>query len=121
MTDVKKGNITSILKKDKVEDPRNYRQFSLTSVPGKIKEHILLETMLVNKEMTADNQHGFTKGRSCLTILMAFYDRATELVDGAKQPTLSTWTCAKYSTLSCLTSLSLKWRDMDLIDRPLCG
>lgn len=40
--------------------------------------------MLVNKKMTGNNQHGFIKGKSCLTSLMAFYDRATELVDGGK-------------------------------------
>jgi len=78
--DWRKANVTPGFKKGKKEDPGNYRLVSLTSIPGKVMEQLILEVIIKQveeKKVIRSSQHGFTKGKSCLTNLTAFYGGVT--------------------------------------------
>ena len=65
------------------EYPGNYKPVSLTSVPGKVMEQVILNAItqcMWDNEGVRPSQHGFMKGKSCLTNLIS-YDRVTLLVD----------------------------------------
>ncbi|GAB0187654.1 mitochondrial enolase superfamily member 1 [Grus japonensis] len=74
------ANVMPIHKKGWKEDPGNYRPVSLTLVLGKVMEQIILSAIMWHVQ---DN-HGFMKGRSCLTNLISFYDKVTHSVNEGK-------------------------------------
>ncbi|PKU49547.1 rna-directed dna polymerase from mobile element jockey-like [Limosa lapponica baueri] len=81
------ANVTPIHKKGQKDDPENYRPVSLTLVPGKVMEQIILSAIMQcmkEAQVTGPSQHGFMRGRSCLTNLISFYDKVTRLVDEGK-------------------------------------
>ncbi|KAK4818923.1 hypothetical protein QYF61_022100 [Mycteria americana] len=81
------ANVTPIYKKGRKEDPGNYRPVSLTLVPGKLMEQIILSAItwhVENNQGIKPSQHGFRKRRSCLTNLISFYDKVTRLVGEGK-------------------------------------
>jgi len=78
--DWRKASVTPVFKKGKKEDPGNYRPVNLTSILGKMMEQLILEVIikkLEEKKVVRSSQHGFTKGKSCLTNLITFYDGMT--------------------------------------------
>ncbi|RMC17166.1 hypothetical protein DUI87_05743 [Hirundo rustica rustica] len=85
--DWKLANVAPIHKKGRKEDPGNYRPVSLTSVPGKIMEQFILSVITQNLQDGQDlrpSQHGFRRGRSCLTNMISFSDQVTHLVDAGR-------------------------------------
>lgn len=60
---------TPVFRKGKKEDQGNYRPISLTSIPGKVVEKLILNVIskhMEEKNVTGSSQHGLTKGNSCL-------------------------------------------------------
>jgi len=80
-------SVTPIDKQGWKEDPGNYRPVSLTSVPGKTMERFILSVLtghVKDSQGIRPSQHGFMKGRSCLTNLISSYDQVTCLEDEGK-------------------------------------
>lgn len=64
--------------------PGYYKPVSLTSLPGKIVEGVILGVIEKNLRDNTDvghSQHGFKRGKSCLTNFIFFYDKVIYLVD----------------------------------------
>ena len=81
------ADVTPIYKKGHKEYLGNYRPVSLTLVPGKVLEQIILGEITRHVhgiQGIRSSQHGFMKGRSRFTNLFSFYDWVTRLVDKGK-------------------------------------
>jgi Reverse transcriptase (RNA-dependent DNA polymerase) len=82
--DWKKANVSVLFKKRSRELASNYRLVSLTSQVFKVLESFLRDSIVehLNKyQLIGETRHGFTKGRSCLTNLLTFFEDVTDYVD----------------------------------------
>uniref|UniRef100_A0A8B9D078 Reverse transcriptase domain-containing protein n=1 Tax=Anser brachyrhynchus TaxID=132585 RepID=A0A8B9D078_9AVES len=76
-----------IYMKGRKEDPGNYRPVSLTLMLGKVIKQVILSAItqhMWDNLGIRPSQHGFMKGKSCLTNLISLYDQVTHLVDEGK-------------------------------------
>ena len=83
-TDWKRANVTPIFKKGQRTQASNYRPVSLTSQTCKVMEKIInkkLQEHITANNLLCQNQHGFTKGRSCLTNLLMALENWTKEID----------------------------------------
>uniref|UniRef100_A0A493T6L3 Reverse transcriptase domain-containing protein n=1 Tax=Anas platyrhynchos platyrhynchos TaxID=8840 RepID=A0A493T6L3_ANAPP len=115
------ANVMPIYKKGRRTDPGNYRPVSLTSVPGKLMEQILLRVItqhLQGKQAIRPSQHGFMKGRSRLMNLISFYDKVTRWVDEGRAVDVvyldfsKAFDTISHSILKKLPACGLDWRTL---------
>lgn len=83
----REAGVTPLFKKGKKSETQNYRPVSMTSIICKIMESLLKDVIvehLSKFSLIKDSQHGFTKGRSCLTNLLEFMEDVTLNIDQGK-------------------------------------
>src|SRR6218665_567494 len=69
--------IVPLFKKGNRSNPCNYREVSLTSVVCKVMERIVKDNVVEHSNeynVVKGSQHRFTRGRSCLTNLLEFFE-----------------------------------------------
>ena len=80
----KTANVTPIHKKGPSDEVYNYRPISLTSIPCKMMEHIVLHHL--NNTLDSilhSRQHGFRRGLSCETQLCSTYHDIAKLTESS--------------------------------------
>ena len=86
--DWRTAHVSPIFKKGERYKPANYRPISLTSVPGKLLEHIIVHNVMdfvENNNILCREQHGFRKKRSCVSQLIGLVDEVTHSREKGKQ------------------------------------
>ena len=82
--DWKSALVTSIFKKGTRSDPGNYRPVSLTCIVCKVLESIVRDVIVTyfnDNNLYSKCQHGFRKGRSCVTQLLQVMEDLTTALD----------------------------------------
>ena len=82
--DWKSAQVTPIFKKGSRLQASNYRPLSLTCVICKAMETLVRGQVLEHlqkNDLISRQQHGFVKGRSCITQLLEVLDAWTEIID----------------------------------------
>ena len=81
--DWREVNINALFKKGSKSESQHYRLVSLTSVICKQMKSIIKDEIIKHLnifKLINVSQHGFTKGRSCLTNLLEFFEKVTDAI-----------------------------------------
>ena len=84
LSDWESAHVVPIFKNDSKNDENNYKSVCLTSIISKLLESIIrdqVQMFLNEKKAIYPSQHGFTKGKSCLTNLIKFVNNIFEWYD----------------------------------------
>ena len=85
--DWKTANVIPLFKSGSRSRAENYRPISLTSQVCKVLESVIRERLvkhLDKYQLLLESQHGFRKGRSCMTNLLTLVDTVTKNLDEGK-------------------------------------
>ena len=78
----KSASVSALFKSGSKTDPLNYRPVSLTCILCKVYEKILRDDILAFVEnKISPHQHGFVKGKSCLTNMLETMDYVMDLLE----------------------------------------
>lgn len=83
-SDWRRANVSPIYKKGCKMTAGNYRPVSLTSVVCRVMEGVIKEELvnfLEKNHLLSRGQHGFRANRSCVTNLLEYLEKVTELID----------------------------------------
>ncbi|KAL8625338.1 hypothetical protein ACOMHN_044481 [Nucella lapillus] len=89
--DWKSAHVSPVFKNGERYKPENYRPISLTSIPCKLLEHILVRDIMTyceNHQIFCEEQHGFRRGRSCETQLLGLVDEVSRALENGLQEDL---------------------------------
>ena len=109
------SQVTPIFKKGARTDPLNYRPVSITSVPCKVMEKVILSHLkpfLEENELISEHQFGFRSGRSTTDQLVLCYNDITQEVDNGKTLDLIFFDYSKAFDKVCHTILLQKLTDI---------
>ena len=85
--DWKHAEVTAIFKKGEKSNPSNYRPVSLTSVVCKIMESFVRDAIqehMESNKLYTSCQHGFRRGRSCISQLLEVMEDFTNYIDNGQ-------------------------------------